>query len=121
MEPRALITEYVSIPLQERNQEDFRELQVLLEASDERQNQDQDSKGESMLSGIHCTQTGLPSWQSDKESACQCRSSILGSERLPGGRNGNPFRYSHLENPMDRGAWLATVRGVAKSQTQLSN
>ena len=47
MEPRALITEYVSIPLQERNQEDFRELQVLLEASDEQQNHDQDSKGHS--------------------------------------------------------------------------
>ena len=33
--------------------------------------------------------------------------------------NGNPFQYSCLGNPMDRGAWRATVRGVAKSQTQL--
>ena len=34
--------------------------------------------------------------------------------------NGNPLQYSCLENPMDRGAWPATVHGVAKSQTQLS-
>ena len=34
--------------------------------------------------------------------------------------NGNPLQYSCLENPMDRGAWWATVDGVAKSQTQLS-
>ena len=33
--------------------------------------------------------------------------------------NGNPLQYSCLENPMDRGAWWATVHGVAKSQTQL--
>ena len=37
----------------------------------------------------------------------------------PGGRHGNPFQYSCLENPMDRGAWWATVHGVTKSQTQL--
>ena len=35
--------------------------------------------------------------------------------------NGNPLQYSCLENPMDRGAWRATVHGVAKSQTRLSN
>ena len=35
--------------------------------------------------------------------------------------NGSPLQYSCLENPMDRGAWLTTVRGVAKSQTRLSN
>ena len=33
--------------------------------------------------------------------------------------NGNPLQYSCLENPMDRGAWRATVHGVAKSQTRL--
>ena len=43
--------------------------------------------------------------------------SIPGSGRSPGGENGNPRRYSYLENPMDRGAWQATVRRVAKSQT----
>ena len=34
--------------------------------------------------------------------------------------NGNPLHYSCLENPVDRGAWQATVHGVAKSQTKLS-
>ena len=37
------------------------------------------------------------------------------------GGNGNPFRYSCLGNPIDRGAWWATVHGVSKSQTRLSN
>ena len=45
--------------------------------------------------------------------------SIPGSGRSHGGGNGNPLQYSCLENPMDRGAWQATVHGVAKSQTQL--
>ena len=44
---------------------------------------------------------------------------IPGLERYPGEGNGNPAQYSCLENPMDRGAWQATVHGVAKSQTQL--
>ena len=35
--------------------------------------------------------------------------------------NGNPLQYSCLENPMDRGAWWATVHGVTKSQTRLSD
>ena len=43
--------------------------------------------------------------------------SIPGSGRSPGGGNGNPLQYSHLENPMDRGAWQATVHRVAKSWT----
>ena len=38
----------------------------------------------------------------------------------PGGGNGNPLQYSCLENPMDRGAWWATVPGVTKSRTQQS-
>ena len=46
---------------------------------------------------------------------------ILGSGRSPGEGNGIPLQYSCLENPMDRGAWWATVHSVAKSQTQLSN
>ena len=45
--------------------------------------------------------------------------SIPGSGRSPGGGHGNPLQYSCLGNPMDRGAWLATVHGVTKSQTQL--
>ena len=40
--------------------------------------------------------------------------------RFPGGGNGNPFQYSCLGNPMDRGAWQATVHGIAKSWIQLS-
>ena len=42
---------------------------------------------------------------------------IPGSGRSPGGGNGNPLQYSTLENPMDGGAWLATVHGIAKSRT----
>ena len=41
-------------------------------------------------------------------------SSIPGSGRSPGGGNGNPLQCSCLENPMDRGAWWATVHGVTK-------
>ena len=44
---------------------------------------------------------------------------IPGSGRSPGEGNGNPLQYSCLENPMDRGAWWATVHGVAKSRTWL--
>ena len=46
--------------------------------------------------------------------------SITGSGRSPGEGNGNPLQYSCLENPMDRGAWRATVHEVSKSQIQLS-
>ena len=42
--------------------------------------------------------------------------SIPGSERSLGEGNGNPLKYSCLQNAMDRGAWQATVHGVAKSQ-----
>ena len=45
----------------------------------------------------------------------------LARGRFPRGGNGNPFQYSCLEHPMDRGAWWATVRGVTKRQTGLSN
>ena len=47
--------------------------------------------------------------------------SISGSGRSPGEEHGNPLQYSCLENPMDRGAWWATVQGVAKNRTQLSD
>ena len=47
--------------------------------------------------------------------------SISGLGRFPGEENGNPLQYSCLENPMDRGAWWATVHGVAKSRKQLSD
>ena len=47
--------------------------------------------------------------------------SIPGWGRSPGEGNGNPLKYSRLENPMDGGAWWATVHGVANSRTQLSD
>ena len=47
--------------------------------------------------------------------------SIPGWGRSPGKGNGNPLQYSCLENPMDGGAWWATVHGVVKSQTRLSD
>ena len=47
--------------------------------------------------------------------------SIPGWGRSPGGGHGNPLQSSCLENPMDGGAWWATVPGVAKSQTRLSD
>ena len=58
-----------------------------------------------------------------KESACNAgdQSSIPGPGRCPGEGNANPLQYSCLENSMDRGAWWATVHGVAKNQTQLSD
>ena len=54
-----------------------------------------------------------------KEAACNAGNSglIPGLERSPGEGNGNPLQYSSLENPMDRGAWQATVHGLSKSQT----
>ena len=58
-----------------------------------------------------------------KASACNAGDLglIPGSGRSPGEGNGNPLQYSCLENPMDGGAWWATVHGVAKSWTRLSN
>ena len=47
--------------------------------------------------------------------------SIPESGRSPGEGNGNPLRYSCLGNPMDRGAWQATVHGITEGQTQLSD
>ena len=46
---------------------------------------------------------------------------IPGCGTSPGEGNGNPLQYCCLENPMERGAWRATVHGVAKCQTRLSN
>ena len=72
--------------------------------------------------GILSNYQGLPGGSKVKASACNAGDLglISGSGRSPGEGNGNPLQYSCLENPMDRGAWWATVHGVAKSQTQLS-
>ena len=61
---------------------------------------------------------GFPKWLRGSEFTCQAgdAGSIPGSGRPPGKRNGNPFQYSCLGNPMDRGAWWA-VHGAEKSRT----
>ena len=58
-----------------------------------------------------------------KASTCHAgdMGSIPGSGRSPGEGNGNPLQYACLENSMDGGAWWATVHGVAKSQTRVSD
>ena len=68
---------------------------------------------------------GLTRWRSGKESPANAgdsrnAGSIPGSGRSPGVGNGNPLQYSCLGNPIDRGAWWATVHGIAKSQKRLS-
>ena len=65
----------------------------------------------------------LPGSSDGKESACNARDLglIPGSGRSPREGNGNPLQCSCLENPMDRRAWQATVHGVTRSWTQLSN
>ena len=67
--------------------------------------------------------TGFPGGSDGKASACNAGDpgSIPGLGRSPGEGNGNPLQYSCLENPMDGGAWQATVHVVTKSQTQLSD
>ena len=65
------------------------------------------------------TVQGFPHNSVGRKSACSAGDpgSIPGSGRSPGEGNGNPLRYPCLENPMDRGAWWATVHGVAESGT----
>ena len=66
---------------------------------------------------------GFPGGSDSKASTCNAGDAGLIPRlgRAPGVGNGSPHQYSCLENPTDRGAWWATVHGVAKSQTQLSN
>ena len=67
--------------------------------------------------------SGFPGDSDGKESNCSAGDPglIPGSGSSPGEGNGNPLQYSCLGNPMNRGAWWATVHGVAKSQTRLSD
>ena len=69
-------------------------------------------KGDILVDRIPCS-------SNCKESVCDAgdQGSIPGSGRSPGEGNGNPLQHSCLENPMDRGAWQATICGVAKSRT----
>ena len=63
----------------------------------------------------------FPGGSEVKASACNAGDlgSVPGLGRSPGEGNGNPLQYSCLENPMDRGAWWATLHGVTKSRTRL--
>ena len=72
--------------------------------------------------GISSCPSGLPGGPDGEESACSVENPcvIPGWGRCPGG-NGSPLWDSCLENPMDRGAWWATVHGVTQSWTRLSD
>ena len=67
----------------------------------------------------HSSILGLPGGSDSKEFACYVGglSSIPGLGRSPGEGNGYPLQYSCMENPVDRGAWWATVHGVTESDT----
>jgi len=69
--------------------------------------------------GVKKKGEGFPVGSNGKESACNVGDvgSILRLGRYPGEGYSYPLQYSCLENSMDRGAWQATVHGVAKSQT----
>ena len=76
--------------------------------------------------GIDITISGLPGGSLVKNSSVNAGDSgnvglIPGLEKSSGVENGNPPQYSCLENSMDRGTWQVTIRGVAKSGTQLSD
>ena len=78
------------------------------------------------ITAHHCLSylfNARPGGSEGKASACDAGDpgSIPGSGRSPGEGNGNPLQYSCLENPMDKGAWWATIHRVAKSRTLLSD
>ena len=76
--------------------------------------------GQQIIIEFYITNTrGFPGGSDGKESAYNAVEVglIPASRRSPGKGNGNPLQYSFLEKPMDRGAWWATVHGVAESQT----
>ena len=66
---------------------------------------------------------GFPVDSDGKESACNRGDQGLmpGTARSPGERNGNTLQYSCLENSMGRGAWQATIHGITKNWTRLSD
>ena len=64
---------------------------------------------------------GYHSFISPVAQTVKCLPAISGLERSPGEGSGNPLQYSCLGNPMDRGAWQATVHGVEKESDLTSN
>ena len=66
---------------------------------------------------------GFPGGSDSKASICNAgdMGSIPGLGKSPGEGNGNPLQHSCLESPVDRRTWWATVHGMAKSQTRLSD
>ena len=72
------------------------------------------------LGCLHCASWGFPGGSDNKKPACNAgdSGSILGQEHPLEEGMATQIQYPCLENPMDRGAWRATVRGVAKGQTR---
>ena len=82
----------------------------------------EDFKGSKIFRGVLYHNKGFPGDSMVKNlpiNAGDIRDAVSSPRlgRSPGGGHGNPHQYSCLENPMDRGVWRATVRGVANSQT----
>ena len=73
-------------------------------------------KGECSICSYLEQVMGFPSGSDGKKYTCQCRKHRfdLWVREMPEEGNGNPLQYPCMENPMDRGAWWATVPGVAK-------
>ena len=86
-------------------------------------------KSQLLRRAMNCCQTEIKIYVSNNQVALVVKdlpvnagdvrdvSSIPGSGRFPGGAHGNPLQYSCLENPVDRGAWRATVHRAAQSGT----
>ena len=76
-----------------------------------------------MIQEVELTDRGFPGGSDGKQSACNAGDPglIPGSGRPPGEENDNPLQYSCLENPMDGGAQQATVHGITRSWTRLSD
>ena len=92
-------------------------IQVCCEAAETRQCFTSAKTGWGRKQSLGKKYTGLPWSLSGKESTCDAGDlgSVPGLGRSPGEGNGYPLQYSCLDNPIDRGAWWATIHGVMKS------
>ena len=74
-----------------------------------------------LTSWVHRVDFGIPRWLSGKSSRANAGDRIREFDpragRSPGEENGNQFQYSYWKNPMDKGAWQATVHGVTEPDT----